>query len=236
MMAKAAGYGADQVTLDLEDGVAEDEKARARESVVAALLEQDWSGTAVAVRPNPLEHPAGLPDVVDVVERAGDVLDRLVIPKVRRPGDVRAVSALLDQVEAGGGPGDVGVGVIVEEVEALQRIDEVLAASPRVESVSLGFGDLAAAQGMRVDAIGGTADDYPGDVWHYPRVRTVVAARANDLYAIEGPYADYNDPDGLREACRRARAVGLDGKGAIHPAQIPIVNEEFGGDGGDVDD
>jgi citrate lyase subunit beta/citryl-CoA lyase len=117
--------------------------------------------------------------------------------------------------------------VILEEVEALQGIDAVLGAHDRVEAVSLGFGDFAASQGIEIDTIGGTAD-YPGDVWHYARVRTVAAARAAGVAAFEGPYADYSDPEGLREACRLSRALGFDGKGAIHPAQLPVINEVFG--------
>lgn len=228
MMAKAAGTGADGVTLDLEDGVAPDEKERARERVIAALEDLDWGRRTVSVRPNPLDHPAGLRDVVEVVRRAGDALDAFVVPKVRRPGDVYAVGKLLDGLAAGGDPADgVGIGVIVEEVEALQRIDGILGAHDRVESVSLGFGDYAAAQDMEVETIGGTAD-YPGDVWQYARSRTVAAARSAGLPAYEGPYADYSDPEGLREACRRSRALGFDGKGAIHPAQLPVINETFG--------
>lgn len=228
MMAKAAGYDADGIMLDLEDGVAEGEKEHARDQVVDALRELDWGEKTVTVRPNPLEHPVGLRDVVEVVEGAGDVLDALVVPKGRRPGDVYAVGTLLDGIAAGNErAADIGIGVIIEEVEALQRVGEILAAHDRVESVSLGFGDYAAAQDIKVDTIGGTAD-YPGDVWHFARVRTVTAARAAGVAAYEGPYADYSDPEGLREACRRSRALGFDGKGAIHPAQLSVINEEFG--------
>ncbi len=117
--------------------------------------------------------------------------------------------------------------VVVEEVEAPERLDEVLGAHERVESVSLGFGDVAASQGIEVETIGGPAD-YPGDVWHYARARTVAAARAAGVAAYEGPYADYSDPEGLREACRRSRALGFDGKGAIHPTQLPVIDEVFG--------
>ena len=226
MMAKAAGYDADGVTLDLEDGVAADEKERARERVIEALRTLDWSGKTVAVRPNPLEHPMGLRDVVEVVEEAGDALDALVVPKIRRPEDVYAVGKLLDGLAAGGAS-EVGISVIIEEVEALGRIDGVLGAHERIESVSLGFGDYAASQGLRVDTIGGTAD-YPGDAWHYARSRTVAAAQAAGVAAYEGPYADYSDPEGLREACRRSRALGFDGKGAIHPTQLPVINDAFG--------
>lgn len=227
MMAKATGYDADQVTLDLEDGVAKSEKERARDRVVEALLELDWGEKRVTVRPNPLDHPAGLRDVVELVERAGEALDGLVVPKARRPGDVYAVGKLLDGLAAGSErAAGVGMSVIVEEVEALARIDEVLGAHERVEAVSLGFGDFAASQGIEVETIGGTAD-YPGDVWQYARVRTVVAARAAGVGAYEGPYADYSDPEGLREACRRSRALGFDGKGAIHPAQLSVINEVF---------
>lgn len=227
MMAKAADCAADGVTLDLEDGVAPDEKEPARGRVIEALRTLDWGGKAVSVRPNPLDHPTGLRDIVEVVGEAGDALDGLLVPKVRRPGDVYAVGTLLDGLAAGGAPRDVGLSVIVEEVEALERIDDVLEAHERVESVSLGFGDYAASQDLEVDTIGGTAD-YPGDVWQYARSRTVAAARAAGVAAYEGPYADYSDPEGLREACRRSRTLGFDGKGAIHPAQLPVINEAFG--------
>jgi citrate lyase subunit beta/citryl-CoA lyase len=229
MMAKAAGSDADGVTLDLEDGVAPGEKERARARVIEALVDLDWGEKVVTVRPNPLEHPGGLRDIVEVVGRAGDVLDALVIPKVRRPGDVYAVGKLLDGMAVGYERAEgVGMGVIIEEVEALGRIDAVLGAHDRVESVSLGFGDYAASQDLEVDTIGGTAD-YPGDVWHYARFRTVAAARAAGVAAYEGPYADYSDPEGLREACRRSRALGFDGKGAIHPAQLSVINDTFEG-------
>lgn len=228
MMAKAAGYDADGVTLDLEDGVAEGEKERARERVIEALRDLDWGGKAVSVRPNPIEHPAGLRDVVEVVERAGEALDTLVIPKVRRPGDVYTVGKLLDGLAAGSPEREVGVSVIIEEAEALARIDAVLGAHERVEAVSLGFGDYAAAQDLKIDTIGGMAEGYPGDVWHHARFRTVAAARGAGVAAYEGPYADYSDSEGLREACRRSRALGFDGKGAIHPAQLSVINEVFG--------
>jgi citrate lyase subunit beta/citryl-CoA lyase len=196
--------------------------------VIEALLELDWGDKTVSVRPNPLGHPAGLRDVVEAVGRAGEALDALVVPKVRRPGDVHAVGTLLDGLAAGGPEREVGVSVTIEEVEALARIDEVLGAHERVESVSLGFGDYAAAQGLKTDTIGGTAEGYSGDVWQYARSRVVAAARAAGVAAYEGPYADYSDPEGLREACRRARALGFDGKGAIHPAQLPVIDDVFG--------
>jgi citrate lyase subunit beta/citryl-CoA lyase len=232
MMAKAADSAADGVTLDLEDGVAAGEKERARGQVIEALRGLDWGEKTVSVRPNPLDHPAGLRDVVEVVGEAGEPLDGLVVPKVKRPGDVYAVGKLLDELAAGGADGGVGISVIIEEVEALGRIDAVLGGHRRVEAVSLGFGDYAAAQDLKVDTIGGTAD-YPGDVWQYARFRAVAAARAAGVPAYEGPYADYSDPEGLREACLRSRALGFDGKGAIHPAQLPVINEVFGEPTGD---
>lgn len=228
MMAKAAGTDADGVTLDLEDGVAEGEKEHARERVIEALRDLDWGDRTVSVRPNPVDHPAGLRDIVEVVERAGAALDALVIPKVRGSEDVYTVGKLLDGLTSGSPEREVGVSVIIEEVEALQRIDAVLGAHERIEAVSLGFGDYAAAQDLKIDTIGGTAEGYPGDVWHYARFRIVAAARTAGIAAYEGPYADYSDAEGLREACRRSRALGFDGKGAIHPAQLSVINEVFG--------
>jgi len=121
--------------------------------------------------------------------------------------------------------------VLIEETEALARVDEIAACSPRLEALILGMGDLSASQGIRAGHIGasnGTAGErYPGDMWHYACKRVIVAARANGLDAIDGPYAAITDPAGYRREASWAATLGAVGKWAIQPSQIPIANEIF---------
>lgn len=235
MMCKSAASNADEVMLDLEDAVAPDEKEAARDWIVDAIHEFDWSDTLVAVRINGLDHPNAYGDLITVVEGAGEAIDTVIVPKVRRSEDVYVVETLLDQIEAKAGVATpIGIEVLIEEVEALQRVDEIAAASDRLEALIVGFADYAASQGVDIDGIGGEAG-YPGDIWHYVRNRTVVAARANGLDAIDGPYADIADPEGYREECVRSHTLGFVGKWAIHPSQIGIANEVYAPDPEDVE-
>jgi citrate lyase subunit beta / citryl-CoA lyase len=91
----------------------------------------------------------------------------------------------------------------------------------------LGVGDLSASQGIRLGHIGATDERYPGDLWHYARNRMIVAARANGIDAIDGPYANFRNPDGYRRDALWAATLGAVGKWAIHPSQVPIANEVF---------
>lgn len=230
MMEKAAASPADEVMLDLEDAVAPDEKEAARGRIVRAISEFDWSDTVVAVRINGLDHPNAYRDLVEVVEEAGDGIDTIIVPKVTRPEDVYVVDTLLSQIEAATSIREtIGIEVLVEETEAVQRVDDIAAASDRLEALIFGPGDYAAAQGVTVESAGGQpeGDRYPGDVWHYVRNRIVVAARSNGLDAIDGPFADFSDPDGYRRECTWSRSLGFVGKWAIHPSQIDITNEVY---------
>jgi citrate lyase subunit beta/citryl-CoA lyase len=235
MMHKTAASDADEVMLDLEDAVAPDEKEAARNRIVEAIHEFDWSDTLVAVRINGLDHPNAYGDLITVVEGAGEAIDTVIVPKVARPEDVYVVDTLLDQIEAKAGvTTPIGIEVLIEEVGALQRVDKIAAASDRLEALIVGFADYAASQGIDIDGIGGEAG-YPGDIWHYVRNRTVVTARANGLDAIDGPYADISDPEGYREECVRSQTLGFVGKWAIHPSQIGIANEVYAPDHEDVE-
>ena len=235
MMRKSAASDADEVMLDLEDAVAPAEKEAARDRVVEAIQEFDWSDTLVAVRINGLDHPDAYGDLIAVGEGAGEAIDTVIVPKVERPEDVYVVDTLLDQIEAKAGVATpIGIEVLIEEVAALQRVDGIAAASDRLEALIVGFADYAASQGVNLDGVGGETG-YPGDVWHYVRNRTVVAARANGLDAIDGPYADISDSEGYREECVRSRTLGFVGKWAIHPSQVGIANEVYAPDPDDVE-
>ena len=228
-LAKAASLEADEVFLDLEDAVAEAEKTRARELVVGALRDQDFGRATVVVRVNGTDTPHYYRDLIDVVEQAGDRLHAIMLPKVRTPGDVEMTDKLLTGIEQARGlkAGAIGIEAQIEDATGLLACEAIAAASPRMETLIFGPGDYSAAVGIPITTIGGTPDHYPGDHLNYVYSRLVVAARAAGIQAIDGPYAAFDDEDGLRARARLARALGMDGKWTIHPRQIPVVNEVF---------
>jgi Citrate lyase beta subunit len=167
-------------------------------------------------------------DVIHIVEDAGDVLDIIIIPKVKRAEDVRWVDTLLRQIELKHRrERRIGLEVLIEEVEAMVNVEEIARSTPRLEALIFGPGDYSASQGVRVDAVGGISKDYPGDVWHYARNKVVIAAKAAGIEAVDGPFADFKDEEGYRRECMRAAVLGFTGKWAIHPSQVGIANEVF---------
>jgi citrate lyase subunit beta/citryl-CoA lyase len=232
MMAKAASSSADLVFLDLEDSVAPDQKTAARENVVAGLTELNWEGKVRAYRINGVDTRWCHGDLVEVLSRAGEHVDVIIVPKVKSARHVCFIDDLLTQLEREYNleSGRIGLEVLIEETEALACVEEIAASSARLEALILGVGDLSASQGMRAAHVGLRADGtalYPGDIWHYARCRMIVAARANGLDAIDGPFGMFRDPDGYREEALRATALGAVGKWCIHPDQIPLANEVF---------
>jgi citrate lyase subunit beta/citryl-CoA lyase len=229
MMEKAAASAADLVFLDLEDSVAPAEKAGARKPIVEALNGLDWGTKTRAVRINSTGTMWCHDDLVEVVSGAGANLDVIIIPKVKAPRDVWFVDTLLNQEEMKLGLpiGKIGIEILIEETEALARVEEIAGCCPRLEALILGVGDLSASQGMRLGHIGESGDRYPGDVWHYARQRLTVAARANGLDAIDGPFADFKSSEGYRKEAGWATTIGMVGKWCIHPSQIELANEVF---------
>jgi citrate lyase subunit beta / citryl-CoA lyase len=228
MMEGAARSAADFVFLDLEDACAPSEKVAARAKVIHALKTHDWGKKTRAVRVNNLETEWCYQDIIQVAEEAGEYLDVMIVPKVKRAEDVRWVDILLTQIELRlHRPRRIGLEVLIEEVEAMINAEEIARATPRLEALIFGPGDYSASQGVSVDVIGGTSSNYPGDVWHYARNKVIIAARAAGLDAVDGPYADFKNADGYRTECLRANVLGCVGKWAIHPSQIAIANEVF---------
>ena len=231
MMTKAAGLEVDHVFLDLEDAVAPSEKPAARGKVVAALNGLDWGAKTRCVRINDLGTSYAHDDVIEVVEGAGANLDTIMIPKVLDADHVRWVEILLAQLEAKLGLArPIGIEVLIEEVEGMMNVERIAAASPRLEALVFGMGDYSASQGIAMGAFGGAVGgqtDYPGDIWHYPRYKMTIAARANRIDPIDGPFANFRDGAGYGEECRRALALGCVGKWAIHPAQAEIAQAAF---------
>lgn len=227
MMEKAAGSDADEVMLDLEDAVAPPEKVEARQKIVDAIHEFDWSGKTIAVRINDLDKPNAYGDLIEVVENAGEEVGTIIVPKIKRAADVYMVDKFLTQIEENNEISNtIGIEVLIEEVEAMQNVKEIAASSDRLESLIFGPGDYSASQGVSTQDIGGS-EGYPGDIWHYARNQIVIAARANDIDAIDGPFGGIDDPEGYKRECERSRALGFVGKWAIHPSQIAIANEVY---------
>jgi citrate lyase subunit beta/citryl-CoA lyase len=235
MMAKGAASAADHVFLDLEDAVAPSAKVEARGKIVTALKTLDWGRKTRCVRINDLSTKYAYEDIITVVEGAGDHLDTIMVPKVLSGADVHFAATLLNQIEQNIGlKRRIGIEVLIEEVQALQNVEEICRASPRLECVIFGMGDYSASQGIDIRSVGGE-NPYPGDIWHYPRFRMTMAARAAGIDPVDGPYANFRNPDVYREECRRANILGCVGKWAIHPAQIEIALTEFSPRQEDVD-
>ena len=231
MVAKAVTSEADVVFLDLEDSVAPGEKVASRQNVIRAVRDLDWGAKPTLFRMNALDTPYFYGDLVEVVEAVGDRLDLIMLPKANRPEDVYVVETLLTQIEANKGFGrPVGLEVQIETAEGLINCDRIAKASPRLEAIIYGPGDYSASVRMPAVSIGSLDEwdaAYPGHRYHYVMHRILVAGRAAGLRIVDGPFADFRDPEGYRAACLRARALGYDGKWCIHPGQAPIANEVF---------
>jgi malyl-CoA/(S)-citramalyl-CoA lyase len=237
---KAAVSAADVVFLDLEDAVAPDDKAQARKNIIEALNDLDWSSKTVSVRINGLDTHYMYRDVIDIVEQAGQNLDLIMIPKAGTASDIYALDMLVTQIEAAKGiTKPIGFEMIIETALGMQNIFEIAAASKRNESLHFGVADYAASTKARTTGIGGPNPDYHvltdpdaegdrevhwGDMWHYPIAKMVVAARANGLRPVDGPFGDFSDADGFVAHAKRAATLGCEGKWAIHPSQIDLAN------------
>jgi malyl-CoA/(S)-citramalyl-CoA lyase len=244
MLEKAPAAGADYVMLDLEDAVAPNDKVQARINVIAALQEQDWGETFISLRINGLDTHWCYRDVVDVVEAAGERLHTILIPKVSCAADVHLIATLLTQIEDGRGQAErLGISVLIETAAGMFNVDEVARACPdRMEAMVFGVADYSASIQSHTATIGGSEHGYSvltdpdddgnrerhwGDQWHYPLARIAVACRANGLRPIDGPFGDFNDPEGYRTTARRAAIMGYEGKWAIHPSQVELAREVF---------
>lgn len=227
MMQKAAALGVDFVFLDLEDAVAPSEKRPSRARIVDALNGLDWGRTVRCVRINDLSTEYAYEDIIEVVEGARENLDVIMLPKAMGAADVQFVDKLLAMMEKKLGlKKRIGIDVLIEEVEAMMQVEAIAASTPRLECLIFGMGDYSASQGVSLKDIGG-ASGYPGDIWHYQRQKLTIAARANRIDAVDGPYADFRSPDAFHEECRRAMVLGMVGKWAIHPSQVEIAQQVF---------
>jgi malyl-CoA/(S)-citramalyl-CoA lyase len=241
LFAKMATSAADVINIDLEDSVSPADKPAARENVIKALHEVDWGSKTLSVRINGLDTPFWYRDVVDLLEKGGERLDLIMIPKAGCAADIYAVDALVSAVEAATGRHkQLGFEAIIETAAGLSNVQEIAAASPRLQSLSLGAADYAASMGMQTTGIGGTQANYymladgeapravsHPDPWHHPMVAIVAACRTHGLLPIDGPFGDFSDEEGFMAQARRSAVLGCAGKWAIHPKQVPLANAVF---------
>ena len=230
MLEKAKGLPADQVFLDLEDSVAPIAKADARANVVAALNEGGYGDKIRTVRVNDWTTEWTYRDVVTVAEGAGANLDCIMLPKVQTPEQVVTLDTLLTQIEKANGleVGRLGIEAQIENALGLTNVDAIAAASPRVEAIIFGPADFMASINMKTLVVGEQPPGYTeGDAYHYILMRILMAARAYDKQAIDGPYLQIRDVDGYRRVAERSAALGFDGKWVLHPGQVEAANEVY---------
>ncbi len=229
MLGKGPTLPADMVFIDLEDSVAPLEKEAARAKAVDAIKNQDWGEKVLCVRVNAWDTAWTYGDVIEVVGNAGDRLEEVMLPKVQSAAEVVAMDLLLTQVEKNSGlpVGHIGIEAQIETARGLINVEEICAASPRTETVILGPVDFSAS--MEMPSLGGGLQipEYPGDYFHYVFMKILMAGRANGLQVIDGPYVKVRDSEGFRDYCVRTQILGFDGKWALHPDQVTILNEMF---------
>jgi citrate lyase subunit beta / citryl-CoA lyase len=228
MMAKAATLPADEIFFDLEDSVAPGAKQDARATVVEGLRTNTYDGHSVALRINAVATQWAADDLRAVVGAAGDRLHCVIVPKVERPDEVMFVDHMLRMIEATTGlERRLGIEAQIESAAGLANAREIARASPRMEALVFGPADMSASLGLPAVAPGRSLPGYPGDHWHAVLVGVLVAARAAGLQVIDGPHLVIRDLDGLREMARRTMLLGYDGKWAVHPGQIEVLNEVY---------
>ena len=234
---KMAASAADVINLDLEDSVAPDDKPQARANIIEAINDIDWQNKHLSVRINGLDTPYWYRDVVDILEQAGDRIDQIMIPKVGCAADIYAVDALVTAIEAAKTrTKPIALEVIIESAAGLAHVEDIAAASPRLQAMSLGAADFAASMGMQTTGIGGTQENYYmlqgdtkhwSDPWHWAQAAIVAACRTHGILPVDGPFGDFSDDEGYRAQARRSATLGMVGKWAIHPKQIALANEVF---------
>ena len=230
MFEKALNSNADYIFLDLEDAVSPNDKIAARENIINALRDINWKGKGktISVRINSLDTHYMYSDVIEIIEKVGDKVDTILIPKVGTSSDVYMVDCLLTQIETRKKlKNKIGLECLIETALGMSNIKEIATSSERLEALHFGVADYAASLRARTIIIGGLNPDYPGDQWHHGLSQLVMICRAYGLRAIDGPFGDIKDPEAYIASAKRAAAIGIEGKWAIHPSQIDLANNVF---------
>jgi citrate lyase beta subunit len=229
---KASRSHADIIMLDLEDSVPEDQKKIARQQVIKSLRSIDWKNKVVTFRCNSLDTPFGYRDLLEVAESGGKTIDTVVIPKVNHAGDIYFADRLLDGIELNKGiQKPIGIEASIETAPGLECVSSIAQASNRLKTLVFGIADYSASIGAKLVSISGHGEKeeqiYPGHRWHFELSRIVMVAKTYGLAAIDAPYGNFRDAEGLKRSTAMAAALGCDGKWAIHPDQIDTINAIF---------
>jgi malyl-CoA/(S)-citramalyl-CoA lyase len=244
---------ADIVLGNLEDGVPAARKAAAREGLVAIAREADLGNAALWTRVNSLESPWLLDDILTLVGEIGERLEVVMVPKMEGPWDVHYVDRLIAQVEARAGlRRPVLIHAVLETALGMTNVEQIAAASPRMQGISLGPGDLAASRRMKTTRVGGGHPGYgvlpdpdpdnadaprvgaQQDLWHYSIARVVDACAATGILPFYGPFGDIADLAGCEAQFRAAFVMGCVGAWTLHPDQIDIARRVFSPDPAEV--
>ncbi len=243
----------DILLANLEDGVPADQKEAARDGLVEVASKVDFGDTQFWTRVNSLDSPWGLDDLTAAVLEAGEALDVIMIPKVEGPEDIHYVDRLLAQLEAKAGLTEpILVHAILETARGVANVEEICAASPRMQGLSLGPADLAANRRMKTTRVGGghpgylvradpSGDDideprttYQQDLWHYTIARMVDACVTHGILPFYGPFGDIKDTVACEDQFRNAYLLGCVGAWSLHPVQVDIAKRVFSPDPADV--
>lgn len=230
MIEKAKRLQVDEIFLDLEDSVAPQMKEIARENAANAISAEKFTTSLLAVRINQWATSWAFSDVEQIVSTAGHNLNSIILPKVESAAEVKNLDALLEEFENKSGlvVGQIGIQIQIESAKGVANIWSIASASARAVSLIFGPGDFAASIGMQTLSIGEDPIGYSGgDAYHYVLMQILIAARANDLMAIDGPFGAIQNQEGLKRKARNSALLGYDGKWVIHPDQISIVNSIF---------
>jgi citrate lyase subunit beta/citryl-CoA lyase len=223
MMAKAAASQADQVIFDLEDACAVSQKVGARATVIEALNTLDFGGKIRAFRPNNIRTRFFYRDLIEVVEAAGQHIDVVVIPKVYGPEDVLFVDRFLTEIEENMGLpiGRIKLEVLIESAEAVLKADQIARCTPRMGGLVFGLVDYAGDIGAQ--ELGSEQFFY----YNYAKAKTIAAARAAGITVVDGVTLAVRDLDACRRDAQMGARMGFDGKWAIHPDQVAVINEVY---------
>jgi citrate lyase subunit beta / citryl-CoA lyase len=226
---KSTTLPADGLLIDLEDAVALSSKVLAREVTSHALATLDFAERLVTVRVNAWSSGLTLGDLSAIVTPTATRLDAIALPKTSSAAEVVALDLVLHDLEGSAGltPGSIGIDVLIENALGLANVEEICTASPRIDSVALGRADLSASLGMPALVGGADVSAYQGDHFHFILSKVLLAARVAGILALDGPYLRLDDEAGLRALATQAAVLGFDGKWAIHPDQVPTLNEVF---------
>lgn len=243
MLEKAPERGADVVFLDIEDAVAPADKEQARKNIIHALKTYDWSACSVAIRINAVDTHWCYRDIIDIVEQTGNAVDSMLVPMVSKPAHLEFVATLLSQLEDRLGLEKINMHALIETAMGMANIEAIAQTCPdRMEALVFGVADYAASTQARTTTMGGANPDYMilgnpddngirehhlGNMWHYAMSRLIVACRAYGLRPIDGPFSNFNDPEGFLAHARSFAALGGEGKWAIHPSQVELAHQVF---------